>query len=135
MSRENVEAHMRAFEAANRRDVGAILEELDPEVEWHPTMQALLGGEATVYRGHEGIRAMFRDFYDAFAEIHVDLSEFRDKGDRTVAIGRLRTRGRESGALTESPWASVVEYKHGKAIRVRTFLDPKEALEAAGLQE
>lgn len=98
-------------------------------------MQGLLGGEATVYRGHEGIREMFRDFLDAFTEIHVDLSEFRDHGDRTVAIGRLRTRGKEGGALTESPWASVVEYEHGKAIRVRTYLDPKEALEAAGLRE
>jgi hypothetical protein len=33
MSKENVEALKRAVEAATRRDVEALLEELDPEVE------------------------------------------------------------------------------------------------------
>jgi ketosteroid isomerase-like protein len=78
---------------------------------------------------------MFRDFYDAFAEIHVELTETRDLGDRAVAIGRLRTRGKESGAETESPWAAVGEFKNGKAIQLRTYLDPHEAIEAAGLRD
>ena len=38
MSQENVEAVKRAREAANRGDIEALLEELDPEVEWHPAM-------------------------------------------------------------------------------------------------
>jgi hypothetical protein len=29
----------------------------------------------------------------------------------------------------------VVEFKNGKGIRIRTFLDPKDALEAVGLSE
>jgi hypothetical protein len=29
----------------------------------------------------------------------------------------------------------VVEYKNGRAVWVREYLDPKEALEAAGLRE
>jgi ketosteroid isomerase-like protein len=29
----------------------------------------------------------------------------------------------------------VVEFRHGKAIRIRDFLDPKQALEAVGLSE
>jgi hypothetical protein len=41
--------------------------------------------------------------HGAFAEIHSEYSEVRDLGDRTVAIGRLRARGNESGAATESP--------------------------------
>jgi ketosteroid isomerase-like protein len=135
MSQENVEALKRANDAGNRQDIDALLQELDPNVEWHPSMQALLGGGTPVYRGHEGVRAMFRDFYDAFAEIHIELTEIRDLGDRTVAIGRLRTRGKESGAETESPWGAVGEFKNGKAIRLRTYLDPQEALEAAGLSE
>jgi ketosteroid isomerase-like protein len=92
-------------------------------------------GEATVYRGHNGVPEMFRDFYEVFAEIQVKLSDIRDLGDRVVAIGRIRTRGKESGAETESPWAYVAEFKDGKAIRIQTYLDPKEALEAVGLSE
>ena len=47
----------------------------------------------------------------------------------------IRTRGRESGAETRSPLGTVVDFKNGKAILVRTFLDTREALEAAGLSE
>jgi ketosteroid isomerase-like protein len=135
MSKENVETFKRAVEAANRRDVEALLEELDPEVEWRPGMPALLGGEATMYRGREGVRELWRDLYAAFIEIHVEFPEIRDLGERVVAIGRIRARGKESGAETESPFAYLVQVKNGKAIWVGTYLDPKKALEAAGLRE
>ena len=35
----------------------------------------------------------------------------------------------------DSPLAWLVRAKNGKAIWVRSYLDPKEALEAAGLSE
>ena len=56
MSQENVEAFKRWIDAYNRQDVEAMVEEMDPEVEYHPVLPMLLGGEATVYRGHDGVR-------------------------------------------------------------------------------
>jgi ketosteroid isomerase-like protein len=135
MSRENVEAFKRTVDAANRRDLEAFLEEVDAEVEWHPAMTALLRGETTVYRGHEGVREWWRDLEEAFPYQQAEFPEVRDLGDRIVALGHLRTRGRESGAVTETPAAYVVDYRNGKAILVRTFLDHQKALEAAGLRE
>lgn len=82
----------------------------------------------------QGVREWLRDQEDAFAEIHAEFSEIRDLGDRLVPIGRLRTRGKESGADTESPVVWVVEFKDGKFIYARPYLDPKQGLEAAGLQ-
>ena len=135
MSRENVEAFKRGVEAANRRDLEAALEEFDPEVEWHSGLLMSLEGEATVYRGHEGIRVLYRDFDELFDKVHWEYAEIRDLGDRVVGIGRFHMRGKGSGAETESPICSVVDFKNGKAIQVRTYLDPNEALEAAGLSE
>jgi len=135
MSQENVEAFKRGSDAANRRDIEALLAVIDPEVEWHPAMAALLGGEATIYRGHEGVREWLRDQQEAFAESRIDYSEIRDLGERVVAIGRLRARGKESGAETESPVAWVVVFRNGKVIQAKAYLDPEEALEAAGLRE
>lgn len=135
MSQENVEAFKRALEAANRRDVEAFLEELDPEVEWHPVMPAALAGKAAVYRGHEGVHELFGDRDEAFAESDMEFSEIRDLGDRIVAIGRLRSRGKASGAEIDSPLAFVADFKNSKATRVQSYLDPKEAFEAAGLRE
>jgi len=93
MSQEHVEALRRGIEAATRRDPDALLEELDPEVEWHSAILVPMGGKARVSRGHEGVSAMFRDFYNVFDEIQVEFSEIRDLGDRVVAISSLRARG------------------------------------------
>lgn len=112
-----------------------MLEELDPEVQWHPLMQVMLGGEATVYRGHEDTREGIRELDEAFAELQVEQSEVRDLGERVLAIGHLRGRGKESGARTESAIAWMVEFKSGKVVRVREYLDPKQALEAVGLPQ
>ena len=135
MSQENVEAFKRFADANNRRDVEAMLEELDAKVEWHSAILGSLGGEATVHRGHAGVRKMLSDLYEAFSEFQVDFSDIRDVGDRIVAVGRWVTRGEESGVETTPPLASVVEFRDGKAIRVRSYLDPKEALAAVGLRE
>ena len=135
MSQENVEAFRRGLEAGNGGDVETLLEELDPEVEWHSALHALLGGEATVFRGHDGVREMLRDLNEAFGEIRIEISEIRDLGDQLVAIGRIRAVGKASGAETETPLALVTEIKNGKTISLRGYLDPAEALEAAGLRE
>ena len=52
-----------------------------------------------------------------------------------VALGRLQGRGKESGAQIESPIGYLVDFKDGKVTRVLTYLDPTEALKAAGLSE
>jgi hypothetical protein len=56
---------------------------------------------------------MFRDFYDAFAEIHVEFSEIRDLGDRIVAIGHLRTRGKEVAPRPSRPGAACPSTRTG----------------------
>jgi ketosteroid isomerase-like protein len=76
-----------------------------------------------------------RDIDDTLAEIHVEFPEVRDLGDRVLAVGRIRTRGKASGVATEAPVGYVADFRDGKFARVRTYLDPAEALEAAGLEE
>ena len=135
MSQENVEVVKRGLEAYNRRDVEALLEELDPEVEWHPALAVLLGGEQTVFRGHQGVRESIQEEDEALAIDQVEISEIRDRGDSVLAIGRARVRGKESGVPIESPFGALVDHRNGKTIRLRTYLDLDEALEAAGLSE
>ena len=72
MSQENVEIVRRVSDAYNRRDVGAMLDELHPEIEWHPWLQLQFGGGATVYRGHQGVRKGIRELEEAFSEIQAE---------------------------------------------------------------
>jgi ketosteroid isomerase-like protein len=133
MSEENVELLRRAVDAYNRRDVVALNEELDPEIEWHPALPGLLAGGTHAYEGHEGIARMFDDFFEVLDEIHFEYSDVRDLGDKVLAIGEIRTRGKASGAETVSPYANLAQVRDGKGIKITGFLDPDDALRAAGL--
>jgi uncharacterized protein len=135
MSRENVEIVQRAVESYNRRDVEALVAAAHPDIEWHPAILMMLSGKETVYRGHEGVRQLMKDIDETLAVIHVEFSEFHDLGDRVLAVGRIKTRGTTSGVDTEAPVGYVADLRDGKFVRVRTYLDPIEALEAAGLRE
>ena len=107
-------------------------QELHPEIEWRPLLPVLLGGEAAVVRGYEDARQGMRDLEEAFAELRAEPSEYRDLGERVVALGQLHGRGRGSGVETDSPIAWVVDFKDDKAVRIWEYADHEEALEAAG---
>ena len=135
MSQENIEAFKRAVEANNRGDYEALLAEIDADVEWHVVFQVMFGGQATVCRGHDGVREYLWDLDEGFDVRHVEISEFRDLGKRIVAIGHVRGRGRVSSAELDSPISFVAEFRDGKVFRMSDFLDGKEALKAVGLSE
>ena len=106
MSQENVEAFTRGLEAGNRGDVETLLGVLDPEVAWHSALHALLGGEATAYRGHDGVREMLQDLYEASAR---STSRSRRSGiwetdsSRSAAPARMaRQAGLTSSRLSGS---------------------------------
>jgi ketosteroid isomerase-like protein len=134
MTQENVEAFKRGIDASNRGDVEALLEELDPDIEWHSAMHALLGGDETLFRGHDGVRTLFRDVQESFSELHFTAAEIHDLGDRVLVIGSTRVRGKTSGAVSVTPIALVTEVKNGKARLLRTYRDADEAREAVGLR-
>jgi ketosteroid isomerase-like protein len=135
MSQANVDAFKRAVEAMNRGDIEAALNELDPEVEWHPALPVLLRGEAVVYRGHDGVREFFREVRELWSEVHYEISLIEEADDRVVAVGRIRIRDRESDAESEALVGYICLMRRAKVIRIWGFLDPKEALKAAGLRE
>ncbi len=93
-------AFKRGLEAGNRVDVETLLGVLDPRRLGTRPSHALLGGETTVYRGHDGVREMLRDLYEAFDGIHIEISEIRDLGDRLGAIGRTHARGEARGLMS-----------------------------------
>ena len=133
MSEENLETFKRGLDAAERRDVEALLAEVHPEVEWHAALPML--GRDAVYRGHDGVREFTREVWGAFDEFRFDFPQFREAGNQVVATGHFRARGLASGVESEMPLGYVVDFKDGKVFRLRPYLDPNEALEAAGLSE
>ena len=124
MAREDAETCKRAVEAYNHGDVEGFVDQFDPAVEWHPLNQLMFGGEAEVYRGHEGVRRFMNEVAEAFAGVQIEVLDIRDLGERIVMTGQLRALGRASGARTESPIGWLLEFSNAGIVRMRDFLDP-----------
>src|SRR5690349_2884662 len=133
MSQENVKIALSHHAAWNRGDVAGFLETLDPDVEWVPIMAAL---EGRVYTGHEGVRRWMSELENDWEVFEVHPEEHRDLGDRVIVFGCWRARGRASGVELDNQAATwLFEFERGKIVRMQTFTDRAEALQAVGLSD
>ena len=90
------------------------------------------------YRGYEGVLSFFDDWFGAFPfeEWEQEVEEIIDCGrDRVLALACQRGRGSRSGASAELEFAQLYTLRDGKFVRVDTYVDHSDALEAAGLSE
>jgi ketosteroid isomerase-like protein len=130
MSRENVEAARRGFEALERGGVEAFLEFIDPEFE--TTTPPDLTVEPATYRGRDGLRRYFESFYEIMEEVRFEPEEFIDAGEQVVIPARLVARGRDTGIEAVQQLVMVWTIRNGKGLRVETYATREEALAAAG---
>ena len=131
MPHDNVELVKRLMDAVDRRDIDAFAAVTTPDFEWFPVFAARVGGD--VYRGRQGIETFLGEVDEIWEEFRPLPERYSDLGDRVLGLGRLRTRGRASGAPSDSPWGGVYDVREGRISRIRTFLDHDEASRAAGL--
>ncbi|MEA2419201.1 MAG: uncharacterized protein QOE60_1407 [Thermoleophilaceae bacterium] len=122
----------RATSAFNRRDIATIVGDFDPDVEWLED-QRYPGAET--FHGPAGVERSIRKWWDAWAEIRMEIDETIDLGDSVVLAGRVHARGHDSDVAVEAPFGGVYEFRAGKVIRVRILGGRAEALEAVGLPE
>jgi ketosteroid isomerase-like protein len=137
MSQDNVEIVRQVYAAAARRDTPMVLTLYDAEVELDPSrlqFAGLAGGDAGIYRGHDGLRSFFREWHEAWGVIEYDFEELIDAGgEYVISVVTRHARGRASGAEVERPFALVWTLHGNKVVRVVWFLSRSEALEAVGL--
>jgi ketosteroid isomerase-like protein len=132
MSRENVEATRQVFQAVAQRDLAALFDLTDPQVEWQ-SFFAL--GEGGAYRGHDALRQYMRDLDEAFEWMRPEIESLLVVGSLVVAVGRIYYRGRGSGVEANTPVGWVVRFHGGRLLRFHPFSDPEQTLEAVGLRE
>jgi ketosteroid isomerase-like protein len=134
MSEENVEAFRRGVASFNERDFDALDDLFTEDFEFIPYLAAVVE-KTTTYRGRDELRQYLEDAEAVWENFEVQVDEIRDLGDRAVAFGEIRGRGRGSGLDTRVPLAWVVGFHEGKMRRVQSYGDTSDALEAAGLSE
>jgi ketosteroid isomerase-like protein len=134
MSEENMQIVRAAVEALGAGDFEALIRVSVPDVEFESYLSRLSEG-GTAYNGHEGLRRYQQDVNDAWEYWRIEIREYRDAGDKVVALGDIQARGRASGIEVERQMAWVITMPGEKATRLQFFLDSAEALRTAGLSE
>jgi ketosteroid isomerase-like protein len=124
-----VELGRAILDAVGRRDADALVARSHPDVEWW-SFFAL--GEGGAYRGHDATRQYMRDVEEAFEIAVVEVDDALGVGDVAVFVGRIRYRGRGSGADGADPAGWVLAFRDGKLARFRAFRDPEAAMGAVG---
>ena len=139
MSQENVEVVRRAWETFTRgmdqNDPGVVFDEglFAPTATLTPVRE--LPGSRT-YVGREGFLQMLQEWAGDFTDWHASSEKIIDAGDdRVLVVVRQSGRGKASGVLVENEFSAVYTVRDGRVVDQKHYLDPAEALEAAGLSE
>jgi ketosteroid isomerase-like protein len=133
MSEENLEATRQLVQAFNRRDLAAMTERFDPEIEWAPGGPAAV--ERAIYRGRDEVADGFAATWETWEVFHLEEHEARDLGDSVLWLGRAQLRGGASRMELDQEFAVRLLMEAGKIVRLEGFVTWHEALEAAGLRE
>src|SRR2546430_8362773 len=122
MSAQHVEIAKRVIDAFNRREVEALLDLATADCEM--TSQLL---DATAdFQGREGLERYYGMLTESWEDFQAVAQEYRDLGDRVLALGRTRGRGKGSGVPVEGPYGAVMDFRNGKISRIR--LDRKSVV-------
>jgi ketosteroid isomerase-like protein len=130
MSLENVGIVRRVFEGWAVGDFGAGLADLDPDVVFvvRPPFP-----DAVETAGPDRIREYMRRFLDNWESYAVEARDLQAVGDVVVADAVQRGEGKASRIEMEQEFFMLFTFWGGKIVRIESFLERDQALEAAGL--
>ena len=118
-----------AYRAFASEDMSALVEFLDPDVEW----KAVEDPEPK--RGLSGVLESLAGWYEVWDEMSVDLEELIDAGTSIVAVVNLRGRHAESRREMTERFFQVWTIRHRKIARFHEYRTRHEAFGAVGLSE
>ena len=136
MSQENVEIVKRAVDFLARRDWPGITDAalIDPNVELHGSIGGIEEGK--ILRGPGEISQAFdMEDQDVRDEHRIEPREFIDAGARVVVLHREYQRGKGSRVEIVIDTAAIIDLHDGRIVRMQGYMNPADALEAAGLSE
>lgn len=130
MSQEDVEVVREAVDALNADSRERLFSVFHPEVEFRSI------AEQKIYRGYAGLAEYRQDVAATLADFRTEEDRFvGGESGRVVHLYRVIARGHGSGVPVSQEMGAVHQLRDGKILRVDTYLDQRDALEAAGLPE
>jgi len=120
-----------AYAALNRGDVAGFVADFDPQIERVEPADFPGGGR---YLGLEAVRAHVAHHRGNWAEGGCAPQRFVVAGDKIIAFVRVRVRLTNESVWREGDVADVFAFRDGKVTQFRTFFEPQQALDWAGVK-
>ena len=121
---QNTEIAKQAYAAFGRGDIPALLDLLHEDIEW----QAVIGAAPHVptagkRRGKQAVAEFFRVLAASVEFSAFEPREFIAQGNQVVILGRYAARSRTTGRTFAEEWAMVQDFKDGKIVRFREYVN------------
>jgi uncharacterized protein len=117
-----------AYAAIAVGDVPTVLSMMDDQIEWTEAEGFPYHG---TYHGHdEVVQNVFARLVTEWDRFTVTPNEYIDAGDTVVALGRYSATWPPTEKSFECDFAHVWEFRNGKAVRFRQYVDSALVQEA-----
>lgn len=126
MSHENVELIRGAYDKFARREIQALFELFDDQIEFYQSELLPWGGH---YVGMPQVREFFAKLLQHI-DSKVEPQEFVEAGDHIVVIARLHGTVQWHAKPFDMTAVHVWTMKHGKAVRFEVYIDTPRMLQA-----
>jgi ketosteroid isomerase-like protein len=132
MSRENVKAIRRGYEALNSGDIESAVN-LPPDFEF--TLPPMLPDVERHSSGGENFKRIWLTWRDQFEDFRIEVEEILDPGDdRVLVMAGIRGIGKGSGAEVRTPsFAQIWTFKDGVPVKMDSFPNRAVAMGELGL--
>jgi ketosteroid isomerase-like protein len=124
-------AVVRAFFDAGD-DEARMSDSLDPEVVWYGTRGGL--DEARVMQGPEAVLAYLQEIREAWEQYDVQVEQMVEIDDGVLVFMQETAQTRQGALELQDHTAMIFKVRNGKIAEMAGYLEPDEALRAAGLK-
>lgn len=125
----NVSLVQKLYAAFARRDIDAMLEFLDADVEWGEPPNPFNPSGGTRY-GHAGFMEWLNIGRQAEEVLALEPRKTLASDDTVAVIGFTKCLARRTGKIYETDFVHVITVRDGKVVRFQEFFDTFAAAEA-----
>jgi uncharacterized protein len=108
----------------------AILDHLDPSIDWISSTSARAIPWGGRQRGVEGATSFFKALTGNLDFEVFEPRQFFAAGDNVTVLGRTLARVKSTGEKFDSEWAHVFTFSGGKVVRFQEFHDTAAIVDA-----
>src|SRR5438477_11333793 len=131
MSRENVEIVRRLYDALNSGDWDAVFRDTDLDFE----MMLQRAPDTGTHRQRAAVQTFGEDYFSAFDSMVFEPEDFIENGDQVLVVLTRRARPKGGSADLVVRNGHLWTLRDGTILSMKSYPDPKEALEAVGLSK